>query len=166
MPDPEMRPDLAPFETLAAESDGEGMPRDPENEIRSLVAAYAAAMRDKNEAAVVALCDPGLVRFDIAAPLVTAGGEAVDEAGLAEWFAGWEGPLGFDLRDLEVSAAGNIAFCHALARFAGNRRGAETELWARWTLGLHRQAGQWRITHEHCSAAIDPETGRAQMHLD
>lgn len=166
MPDPKTPPDMDPVETLAAESDGEDMPREPENELRSLAAAYASAMTSRDAAAVAAFYDPALVRFDIMAPLVTTGAEAVDEAGLAEWFAGWTGSFAFDLRDLTVHAAGNIGFCHALARFAGTRDDGERELWARWTLGLRRHAGQWRIVHEHCSAAIDPETGGAQMSLE
>ena len=166
MPDPATPPELDPFETLAADDDGEQMPRDPENEIRSVVAAYANAMRGKDAGAVAGFYDPALVRFDVAAPLVTAGADAVDEAGLGDWFASWSGALQFDLRDLTVHAAGNVAFCHALARFAGSRGGEDRQLWARWTLGLRRQGGQWRIVHEHCSAAIDPGTGMAQMTLD
>lgn len=151
---------------LTADDDGEDLSRDPENEIRSIIAAYANAMRAQDAPAVVACYDPALVRFDIAAPLVTTGADALDESGLADWFAGWTGPLTFDLRDLTVGASEDLAFCHALIRFAGTRQDAEHMLWARWTLGLRRHDGQWRITHEHCSAAIDPETGAAQMSLD
>lgn len=170
MPSHETPPDRDQIAELAvdltADDDGEEMPRDPENEIRSLVAAYANAMRAQDAPAVIAFYDPALVRFDIAAPLVTTGADALDEAGLEEWFAGWTGPFVFDTRDLTVAAAGNIAFCHALIRFTGTRQDADHALWARWTLGLRRQGGQWRITHEHCSAAIDPDTGAAQMSLD
>jgi len=169
-------PQTPPFETdpadssaddpAAARSKDEDAQRDPENEVRSLVAAYANAMQAQDAGAVVAFYDPAPVRFDIAAPLVTTGADALDEDGLADWLAGWTGPLAFDLRDLVVCAGDDLAYCHALIRFAGTRQEVAHALWARWTLGLRRHGGQWRITHEHCSAAIDPETGAAQMSLD
>jgi PhnB protein len=54
------------------------------------------------------------------------------------------GPVGYEIRDLAVTAGGDVAFCHSRTQLGG-------ALWFRSTLGLRKTGGAWRITHEHNS---------------
>ncbi len=57
------------------------------------------------------------------------------------------------MRDLEITAGGDLAFCHSLNRMSAVPRGhAEAfDLWYRATVCLRRVDGAWRIAHEHTS---------------
>ena len=58
------------------------------------------------------------------------------------------GPIDYEIRDLTVTASGDVAFCHSL-----NHLGSA--LWFRSTIGLRKIGGEWRITHEHNSTPFD-----------
>jgi PhnB protein len=69
---------------------------------------------------------------------------------LQDWFPTWEGPIGFELRDLQITAGDDIAYCHALKRISGRKTdGEEPDVWTRATLCFRKIDGEWRITHEH-----------------
>ncbi|MEO6086590.1 MAG: nuclear transport factor 2 family protein, partial [Umezawaea sp.] len=46
-----------------------------------------------------------------------------------------------------------VAFCHSLNRMAATPLGAPEgfTMWFRMTVGLRKENGSWRITHEHTS---------------
>ncbi len=121
----------------------------PEAAIRDVIGRRNAALRAKNAAAVTACGTPDFVNYSLAPPLKATGGET----GLAAWFATWEGPLGYEHRDLEIIAGDGVAFAHGLAHMSGRKTdGVVVDLWFRQTLGLRRQPdGAWKITHEHDS---------------
>jgi ketosteroid isomerase-like protein len=120
-------------------------PTAEEEQIRSVVADRAAAMRDRDAGRFVAHYAPQIVKFDLPPPLVYAGAEARDAQALRAWFASHPGgPIDYQIRDLTVTAGGEVAFCHSLVQLGG-------ALWFRSTLGLRKIGGKWRITHEHNS---------------
>jgi PhnB protein len=115
--------------------------------IRALVEGWAQAIRTKDAAGVRAHHAPGSVTFDLAPPLVSA---MADGPGLEAWFATWQGALGYEIRDLRVTAGEDVAFCHGLVRLSGiSTDGERSEVWFRLTLGLARVGGAWRIAHQH-----------------
>jgi PhnB protein len=119
----------------------------PEAEIRALIDDWAEAIRDRNVHGVLAHYVPDSLTFDLAPPLISTGADA---DGLQAWFASWRGPLGYEIRDLSITAGDDVAFCHSLARLSGTKAdGDEADLWFRLTLGLRRLAGEWRIAHQH-----------------
>lgn len=121
-----------------------------EQQILALLEAQAAAIRNRDARAAVAPYAAELVKFDLAPPLRTAGAAARDEAALAKWMAGFDGPLVRDLGDLEIVVSGDLALCYGVIRIgATTHEGEAWRLWLRATFGLRRTNGAWKITHEH-----------------
>ena len=123
-----------------------------ETAIRALIDAQAEALRAKDVDAALAAFSPAVVRYDLAPPLSQVGAGAAARREFADWFATWEGALGYETRDFAVAAAGDVAFAHGFVRISGTKTdGARSEVWARQTLALRRGAGGWRIVHAHTS---------------
>jgi PhnB protein len=115
--------------------------------IRNLVDGWATAIRAKNVEGVLAHYARGAVVFDLAPPLIST---APDTNGLQAWFATWEGPIGYEIRDPSIVAGDDVAFCHGLSRLSGTKsHGEKVEVWFRLTLGFRKQGGEWRIAHQH-----------------
>ena len=69
---------------------------------------------------------------------------------LEDCFPTWQGPIGFELRDLQITAGDDIAYCHGLKRISGRKTdGEEPDAWTRATLCFRKIDSEWRITHEH-----------------
>jgi ketosteroid isomerase-like protein len=77
-----------------------------------------------------------------------------------------QGPMVFELHDLNIVAQDNVAFCHYLALCGASEAGGEERrCWLRGTTCLRRTAGTWQIVHAHCSAPFDPQSGTAMLDL-
>ena len=123
-----------------------------QGEIRDVIAEREAAIRDRDARRVLQVHTAGTVIFDLAPPLRLKGPDALDPKALEDWFATWTGPIGLEHRDLDVTAAGDLAFAHCLLHLTGSRTsGEQTDVWVRQTFGLRNVAGAWRIVHEHAS---------------
>jgi ketosteroid isomerase-like protein len=123
---------------------------DSKAEIRALIEERVAALRRKDAKGFVArqAADYSLYSlYSMGSPL------AADQASVEDvdaWFASWRGPLGYEVRDLDITADGGVAFCHGFARMTGTKTDGESvDLWFRITLGLRRAADGWVIVHEH-----------------
>ena len=115
--------------------------------VRAVIGAWIDALRSKNAAGVVRHHAPGFVEFSLAPPLVST---AADIAGLEAWFAGWKGALEYEIRNLDITAGDDVAFCHGLTRLRGTGvDGTTSDLWFRQTLCFRRLAGDWKLTHSH-----------------
>jgi ketosteroid isomerase-like protein len=120
-------------------------------QIGELLAELTIGMRDRDPERLVARYAPDVVKFDLAPPLQNADPRNADA--LRGWFTGFDGPIDYEIRDLAITAADDIAFCHSLNRMSAVPRG-QTEgfdLWFRATFGLRKIDGRWLITHEHTS---------------
>ena len=118
-----------------------------EQEIRAVFDALATALHDKDPHEVTKHFTDGSVQFTLAPPLEHIGTGA---DGLRAWFATWDGPIGYSIKDLAIETGGEIAFCHGLARMTGTKTDGEVvDLWFRDTICLRRDAGTWRIVHRH-----------------
>jgi ketosteroid isomerase-like protein len=116
-------------------------------QIRALIDDWLKSIRDKNAEGVMAHHAVDSVTFDLAPPLVATGADAKD---LQAWFATWRGPLGYEIRDLHVTAGDTAAFCHGLSRLRGTKTdGEKADVWFRLTLGFRKIQGAWKITHQH-----------------
>lgn len=136
-----------------------------EASIRSLVNAFADAIRAKDVAAVMSVFAPDVRSFDLGPPLEHGGGEVFVE----HWrrlFDAFDGPLEYEVRDLVVSVGGDLAFSHSLNRTAGTTKsGQRSERWLRWTACYRQLGADWRIVHEHVSVPVDVSTGEARLDL-
>jgi ketosteroid isomerase-like protein len=121
--------------------------------IRQFMAGRAAAMRARDAESLVAGYAPGTVKFDLAPPLRRTAPEAGETDRLRHWFAGFDGPIDYELRDLHVTLGDQLAVCHSLNRLSATPHGAPErfDLWFRATVCLGRIDGDWRIIHEHNS---------------
>lgn len=131
-----------------------------EDGIRELIDAQVDAFRRKDAAEAIALLDEQVVAFEMIPPLAIPPGAARDEQAMAAWFAGWDGPIEIEVRDLVIHVSGDLAFTHSLNRLSGTRAGGgQTDIWMRSTLGLRRTPEGWRIVHGHSSVPFDPADG-------
>ncbi|ONI86748.1 DUF4440 domain-containing protein [Saccharothrix sp. ALI-22-I] len=121
--------------------------------VRDLIEERAAAMRDGNADRLVADYLPDAVTFTLAPPLKHTAPEVLDPEALRAWFAGFASPVDYEIRDLEITVEGRLAFCHSLNRMSAVPQGATEpfDLWFRSTVCLRHVDGTWRIAHEHTS---------------
>jgi ketosteroid isomerase-like protein len=118
-----------------------------EARIRALIDDWANAIRTKDVDGVMARQMADSVTFDLAPPLISTG---TDAKGLQAWFSTWQGPLDYEIRDLNITAGDDVAFCHGLNRLSGVKNdGEEVEMWFRQTLCWRKIGGEWRIAHQH-----------------
>src|SRR5579871_586285 len=97
-----------------------------------------AALSAKDAERVLSSSGSGFIAYTLAPPLKDEG----DIAGLIGWFATWDGPIGYELRDLEISAGEDVAFAHGLVHMTGRKTdGVAVDLWFRQTLGLRNRRG-------------------------
>ena len=135
------------------------------DEIAALYDRWAAAIRDKDPAGALSHYSPDIVAFDLIDPLQYEGVEAVKER-LQQWFASFSGPLGYEVRDIQVSAGEDVAFSHSLNHVqATTNEGKSLDMWWRATLCYRKVAGKWVVTHSHTSVPFDMSTGGASLGL-
>jgi ketosteroid isomerase-like protein len=117
--------------------------------IEAVLEAVSQAHRDKDAVAIGARFAPNAVIFDLSPPLA----HRLDVPGLAAWLDGWEGPVDQELRDLDITVGGELAFCHALCKVSATTKsgGERAEWWQRVTVCLSRMGDGWKIVHEHTS---------------
>lgn len=122
--------------------------------------ALICALRDKLTNAIRAKDADGVishyaaqpVMFVLAPPLQFKGDESPGKNGVKEWFSTFQGSIGYEIRDLNITTGETVAFCHSLNRISGTRSdGEEMDIWVRETLGFRKINGEWKITHQHQS---------------
>lgn len=134
--------------------------------ITSIIDARAKAVRAGDIDAMMAAVTDDVQVFDVVDPLRRQGKASSRERATA-WIASYEGPIGWENRDVRVTADGDVAFSHALSRVTGKlKTGAAVDMWFRTTLGFRRIDGRWLIVHDHGSVPFDPESGKASLGLD
>ena len=108
---------------------------------------------------------PDVLSFDVINDLQVRGADAVRERA-QNWFAAYQGPIGYEVRDLNVTADADVAFCTYLYHVSGMlKAGGTVNMWVRATVCLQKIGGSWRIVHEHQSVPFDGETGQAALDL-
>jgi ketosteroid isomerase-like protein len=126
------------------------------SDIRQVVLERAAAVGAKDAKAMVAHNASTIVEYNLAPPLRQPSAGR-DVASVEKWLATFQGPMSMEVRDLEVTAEGSVAFCTSLNRLTATPVG-ETEsfaLWFRVTLGLRKIDGRWQVVHEHESVPFE-----------
>lgn len=71
----------------------------------------------------------------------------------------WERGIDFEVRDLTIQVAADVAFAHSFNRSAGTtKQGRDVSMWVRWTACFRKLDGAWKVVHEHVSVPFDRET--------
>jgi ketosteroid isomerase-like protein len=121
-----------------------------EAEILALIDARHQAHHDKDGAAIAATYSQDAAVFSLAPPLAHHG---VDVQEKQRWLDSWATPVELESRDFKLTVSGDFAFGYGFLRLSGTKKGPEGKVnfWMRSTLAFERQAGEWRIVHEHVS---------------
>jgi ketosteroid isomerase-like protein len=93
-------------------------PATNEAEIRELLEARAAAARAKNLAGVIEHVAPEVLAYDVIGPLRFSGSDQLRQRA-EQWFSSSRSTLGYEIRDLGISAGQDVAFSHSLNRVVG-----------------------------------------------
>lgn len=120
-------------------------------QIRQLLDHWAEALRAKDVDGVMSHYATDVVAFDLAPPLQYRGADAYRK-NWESWFPTFRGPIGYELRDLNIATSEDIAFCHSFNRITGTRTDDEkTDVWVRATVCCRKIDRKWKIVHEHQS---------------
>ena len=136
-----------------------------EAQIRKILDNWAEAIRAKDSHALVSGFAPHVLMFDLIKPLQYVGSMAVRKRA-EEWLSSFQGPIGYEVRDLQITTGGDVAFCHSLNRVnATNKSGDKIDMWWRATVCFRKVEGNWVVAHEHCSVPFDMQSGQAALDL-
>lgn len=134
-------------------------------EIRELIKHRVDAVSVKDVKGAVACVASNVLLFDVVNPLQYAGVETLTQRA-EQWFASFDGPIGFEMRDLNIVMGGDVAFSHSLNQVrAKTIHGQTLEMWWRSTVCYRKIDGKWMVVHEHNSVPFDPGTGKASLDL-
>jgi ketosteroid isomerase-like protein len=132
--------------------------------IRQRVEHLAKAVRAKDIDGLMPLYAPDIVSFDIVPPLRYVGADRKRRA-WQDAFAAY-GHIAYEVRDLNVTTHGELAFVHSLNHVNGTlASGHVTDLWLRWTACFQRIDGAWLVVHDHVSVPADLAHGQAVLNL-
>jgi ketosteroid isomerase-like protein len=124
-----------------------------------------ASQRDKDIGALMSHHAPDVLTFDALDPLRYVGADAVRERA-EQWFSWYQDSIGYEVRDLSITAGETMAFGHYLYRVSGTMtNGREVGMWVRSTVCFRKLDGEWMVTHEHTSVPFDAESGKASVDL-
>jgi ketosteroid isomerase-like protein len=136
-----------------------------ESTVRQRVEDLARALSAKEIDRAMSFYAPDLVSFDINPPLRYSGADRKRQAWL-EAFAVYSGGFSYEVRELDVTAQGELAFVHSLNHVTGTlASGKTTDMWVRWTACFRRTDGAWLIVHDHVSVPADVAHGKAVTNL-
>jgi ketosteroid isomerase-like protein len=127
--------------------------------------SWLSALRAKDVDALLSHYAPDLLVYNLAPPLRTEG-LAAPRKSWAEWFAQFDGPIGYEVRDRRISHGADVAFSTSINHIWGLRKdGQGIEIWVRVTVGLCKVDGKWLATHEHVSVPFDMTSLQALLDL-
>ena len=128
-----------------------GTPNKEEARLSELTNSWVAALRAKDVDALMSHYEPDVLLYDLAPPLRYRGADAYRK-NWEEWFASFQGPVGYEIHNLSVSVGNDIAFSTSINRISGARTtGEQTDVWVRATVCYRKRDNQWWVAHEHIS---------------
>ena len=134
-----------------------------EVQIRALINDRAKAVRDKNVNEAISSLAPDILAFDVVNPFQQVDSDASKKRA-EDWFSSFEGPIGYEIRDLSISAGDNVDFSHGLSHVSATRTdGGQLDMWWRTTLCFRKIDEKWMVTHEHNSVPFDVKSGKATL---
>jgi len=136
-----------------------------EAQIHHSIEERVIATRNKDINAAALHYANDVLIFDVVGPLQHKGLDAMKQR-LAEWFATFQGTIGFELKDIIIIADNNVAFSRSLNHVSGAlKNGGTLNMWWRETLGWQKLDGQWLVINAHDSVPFDVSTGKGSTDL-
>lgn len=139
---------------------------DTNAEVRARLEALTEAIRKLDLETILSFYTPDIRSFDCHT--------LMQMKGLAAYRAHWEnciphmqGPMTFDIRELDIEARDDMAFCHYLVNCGcTGSDGAYHGGQLRATVCFRKIDGEWVVVHDHVSAPFDPETGMTMFGVE
>ena len=118
-----------------------------EREVKAVIEGWAEATRQKDVHSLISRFTPEPLRFSLAPPLASQTSSTKEAE---EWFGSFDGPIGYEVKNLSVTTGDHAAFAHGFVHITGTKKdGEKPNLWCRVTLGLQKIDGRWLISHLH-----------------
>src|SRR5260370_27811449 len=89
--------------------------KNDETAIKRVIEGGVNAVRNKDIGGVMSLYAPEVVSFDIVPPLRYVGADAFRNV-WEEVFSSFQGPIGYEIHDLNITVGDDVAFTHSLNR--------------------------------------------------
>ena len=125
---------------------------DDQEQIRTLIEGWAAAVHGGDMNAVLADHSDDIVMFDVPPPYEGVRGIDAYRETWPPFFELQAQGASFEIVSLEVTAGNEVAYAHALLRCGTPQELADhPENRLRLTLGLRKEQGRWVVAHEHHS---------------
>ncbi len=126
-----------------------------ETQIREIVENWAKAVRAKDLNGMMANYAPEVLSFDVLPPLQEKGLNTARKRAEA-WISSFQGPIGYDMRDLSLTVGDDVAFLHSINQVSGTKTdGNKVEMPVRATICFRKIDGKWLVTHQHVSVPIE-----------
>ncbi len=138
---------------------------DAREDIKALEDRFIAAVKAKDLDAImkVYVPDQTLFVFDVEPPRQYVGAAAYRK----DWQAfldSFNGPIIFELTDLDITTDDNLAYSHSIQRVAGtDKQDEKLDLTVRVTDVYKKISGNWLVIHEHVSVPVDLDTGKPDL---
>ena len=127
-----------------------------EEQIRTLIESWAAAVHRGDLEGVLADHADDIVMFDVPPPYQGVRGIEAYKQTWPEFFRWQAGGASFEIESLEVTAGDDVAYAFALLRCGTPQELADNpDSRLRLTVGLRKQKSRWVAAHEHHSFADD-----------
>jgi ketosteroid isomerase-like protein len=124
-----------------------------ENQIETIVEAWAEAVRRHDLPGILAHHEQNIVMFDVPPPLQSRGMDEYRKSW--DLFFRYHQPSqAFDIEELTITAGEDVAFAIAIMRCGSGTFSGPPEQGGflfRLTIGLRKIEGNWLIAHEHHS---------------
>jgi ketosteroid isomerase-like protein len=120
--------------------------------LRKAIEDWTEAVCARDADKVATFFAPDVVSFDLPPPLKTIG---FDGDALRKWFRTWEGPIGYEVADLDITVGGDVAYARSLNRMTGTKvDGEKVDLWTRSTVCFRKEGPDWKVVHVHGSVPM------------
>src|ERR1700730_7526245 len=91
-----------------------------EAEIRALIDTRVKAVRTKDVNMALSNIAPDILSFDVVNPLQYIGSDASRKR-TEDLFSSFQGPIGYEIRDLSITTGDDVAFCHSLNQVSATK---------------------------------------------
>ena len=122
-----------------------------EAQIHELIDGWVTGVRTRDLRAITANYATDVEVFDAVPPLRYRGTDEYRKH-WQECFDMMEGQIGYEIRELSITANDELAFSRSVNRLSGTEKSGKTmDMWFRATVCFQKRGGKWLVTHEHAS---------------
>jgi ketosteroid isomerase-like protein len=98
-----------------------------EAQIRTLIDDRVRTVRAKDVNGALSSIAPEILSFDVVNPLQHIGSDSSRKRA-EDWFSSFQGPIGYEIRNLNVTAGDDVAFSHGLSHVSATSKDSLKQL--------------------------------------